>query len=252
MISRTALIGMLKTDALRLLRDRFLIGISLYILFIFVAMRAFIPWLTAEIASNGGFDLIPYLPLIVSYIVVQIAPMLPGIIGGFMLLESREEGTAKALLVTPSSYLPVMCVAMIVISVALTVFAGAIIEIAMPSWSAQIAIAFVAAPSAPIFALALATLANNKVQAFAWMKALGIGPLLVVGAWFLPEACSGSRESIPRIGPLRHSGWPNPAAHGRCGRSGGWSPPRSGLKSCVACSLKPRQDSSCPKKRELV
>lgn len=188
MISRTALIGMLKTDALRLLRDRFLIGISLYILFIFVAMRAFIPWLTAEIASNGGFDLIPYLPLIVSYIVVQIAPMLPGIIGGFMLLESREEGTAKALLVTPSSYLPVMCVAMIVISVALTVFAGAIIEIAMPSWSAQIAIAFVAAPSAPIFALALATLANIKVQAFAWMKALGIGPLLVVGAWFLPEA----------------------------------------------------------------
>ena len=118
--STTAVRGILKTDALRILRDRFLIGITAYILFVFVVMRGVIPWITAGVASAWDFDLTPYHPLIVSHFVVQLAAMIPGIVGGFLLLESREEGTVKALLVSPSplqSYLVVVCVVMFVTSV---------------------------------------------------------------------------------------------------------------------------------------
>ena len=102
MPSAIAVRGMLKTDVLRMLRDRFLIGISAYIFFVVVVMRAVIPWATTAIAVNWNFDLTPYHPLIVSHLTVQLAPLVPGIVGGFLLLESREEGTVKALLVSPS------------------------------------------------------------------------------------------------------------------------------------------------------
>ena len=46
-----------------------------------------------------------------------------------------------------------------------------------------------AAPGAPVFALLIAAVANNKVQAFAYMKLFGLGPILVTGAYFLPEPC---------------------------------------------------------------
>ena len=122
--SSTALRGILKTDALRMVRDRFLIGISLYILFVFAVMRFVIPLVTEAVAESWDFDLTPYHPLIVSHFVVQLAPLIPGIIGGFLLLESREEGTVKALLVAPVPlpiYIATASVVMCITSALLTV-----------------------------------------------------------------------------------------------------------------------------------
>ena len=190
MPSVTAVRGMLRTDTLRLRRDRFLIGISVYILGITVVMRWLLPEITTGIATNWEFDLTPYHPLLVSYFIVQLAPLLPGIIGAFLLLESREDGTVKALLVSTNplpSYVSVVCVVMFVTAVTLTIAEGAIIALALPPWPALIAVSLAAAPAAPVFALLIAAVANNKVQAFAYMKIFGLGPLFVAGAYFLPE-----------------------------------------------------------------
>jgi fluoroquinolone transport system permease protein len=189
MPSATAVRGMLRTDTLRLRRDRFLIGVSVYIFAITVGMRWLLPVITTDLASDRDFDLTPYHPLLVSYFIVHLAPLIPGIIGGFLLLESREDGTVKALLVSPnplSSYVSVVCVVMFVTSVTLTVAQGAIIALALPPWPALIAVSLAAAPWAPMFALLVAAAANNRVQAFAYMKLFGLGPLLVTGAYFLP------------------------------------------------------------------
>ena len=164
----TAARGMLRTDALRMSRDKFLVGMTLYILFVFVVMRVVIPEITAGVASKWDFDLIPYHALIVSYFVVQVAPLLPGIVGGFQLLECREEGMAKALLVSPSSlavYLSVTCLAMFAAAFVLTLATEAIIGMELRSWSTLIVVALVAAPVGPIFALLIASVADNKVQA---------------------------------------------------------------------------------------
>ena len=188
--SATAVRGMLRTDALRLRRDRFLIGISAYILAITVLMRWILPAITTGIAVEWDFDLTQYHPLLVSYLIVQLAPLVPGIIGAFLLLESREDGTVKALLVSPNpltSYLSVVGVVMFVTAGALTVVQGAIIGLALPTWPALIAVGLAAAPWAMIFALLTAAVSDNKVQAFAYLKLFGVGPLLATGAYFLPE-----------------------------------------------------------------
>ena len=181
---------MLRTDTLRLLRDRFLIALTVYVLAITAVMRWLIPAITSDLMSEHDFDLTPYHPLLVSYFIVQLAPLIPGIIGGFLLLESREDGTVKALLVSPNpltTYVSVVCVVMVLTAVTLTVVQGAIIAVALPPWPALIATALAAALWAPAFALLIAAISNNKVQAFAYMKLFGIGPLIVIGAYFLPE-----------------------------------------------------------------
>lgn len=190
MPSFIAVRGMLRADALRLRRDRFLIGISVYVLVITVLMRWILPAITSGIATEWKFDLTPYHPLLVSHFIVQLAPLVPGIIGAFLLLESREDGTVKALLVSPNpltSYLAVVCGVMFVTALALTIVQGAIIALALPSWPGLIAVGLAAAPWALIFALLTAAVSDNKVQAFAYMKLFGIGPLIATGAYFLPE-----------------------------------------------------------------
>ena len=69
----------------------------------------------------------------------------------------------------------------------LTVGAGVIIGLALPPRTALIAVGLAGASGAPMFALLTAAIANNKVQAFAYLKIFGLGPLLATGAYFLPE-----------------------------------------------------------------
>ncbi|MEE3368114.1 MAG: hypothetical protein VX346_02095 [Planctomycetota bacterium] len=188
--SVTAVGGMLRTDALRLRRDRFLIGISVYILAITVLMRWILPAITTGIAVEWKFDLTPYHPLLISHLIVQTVQLLPGIIGAFLLLESREDGTVKVLLVSPhplTNYLAVVGVVMFLTGGALTVGQGAIIGLALPPWPALIAVGLAAAPAALIFALLTAAVSDNKVQAFAYVKLFGAGPAVATGAYFLPE-----------------------------------------------------------------
>ncbi len=189
MPSAIAVRGMLRTDALRLRRDRFVLALSVYAIGATVLIGLVIPEISADLARDSGFDLASYHSLIVSHLIVQTVPLIPGMIGGFMLLESREDGTVKALLVSPSSltsYVLVVCAVMCITAMTLTVAEGAIIALALPPWPALIAVGVAGAPAAPMFALLIAAVANNKVQAIAYMKLFGLGPLLVVGAFFVP------------------------------------------------------------------
>ncbi len=180
----------LRADGLRLARDRFLVGTGLYIIGISVAMRWVIPWVTPGIEGRWGFDLTPYYALLVSHIVVQLAPILVGILGAFLLLESREDRTIKALLVSPlplSTYLWWLGCAMVLTSAMLTVVEGLIIGLGLPSPPALVAIGLVGALTAPLVALAVAGLASNKTEAFAYLKIIGVVPLLLSGTYFLAE-----------------------------------------------------------------
>jgi fluoroquinolone transport system permease protein len=180
----------LRADGLRLARDRFLVGTGLYIIGISVAMRWVIPWVTPRIEGRWGVDLTPYYALIVSHIVVQLASILVGILGAFLLLESREDRTIKALLVSPlplSTYLWWLGCAMVLTSAALTVVEGLIIGLGLPSYPALVATGMVGALTAPLIALAVAGLASNKTEAFAYLKIIGVAPLLLSGTYFLAE-----------------------------------------------------------------
>lgn len=190
MLSATAGYGILRTDGLRLARDRFLIGTAVYVLGISVAVRWALPFVGSGVRDRWGIDLGPYYPLIVSHVVVQLAPLLVGIVGAFLLLEGRESHTVKALLVSPvplGTYVLTLSVPMVLLSTLLTLVEGAIIGVGLPPWPALIVTGVGGALAAPMFALFVAAVADDKTQAFAYLKVCGVAPLIPTGSYFLAE-----------------------------------------------------------------
>ncbi len=190
MLSRTALRGILRTDGLRLVRSRFLLGTTVYIFAIAAALRWALPWIGDTLAERVEFDLVPWYPLIGSHFVVGLAGLLAGIIGGFLLLEGREDRTVKALLVSPvplGSYLAVICVAVFLLASVLSVVQGLIVGVGLPPWPALLGASFSAAPAAVFVALVISACADSKTEALVVMKICAFGPLIPSAAYFLAE-----------------------------------------------------------------
>lgn len=185
-----AAVAMVVHDGRRMLRDQFLLGASAYIVLCAVAMRWVVPWLQGQLLAEAAFDLSPYVALGVSYFVLVNASVLTGMVGGFLLLETREERTVKALLVTPtplSLQLGVLGAAVVLGGFALAVGESWLVGVGIPPWDAMLTASALGAPAGVVIALLLATLASNKVEAFAVMKITSFLGLIPVGAYFLPE-----------------------------------------------------------------
>ena len=182
--------AILATDGKRILRDRFLVGMALYILSISVLMRWGIRWFTSEVQARWAFDLIPYYPLVTSYLAVLLGAVLIGIMGGFLMLETREERLIHALVVSPMPmprYLSVMSAAMIVVASLVGLVQALIIGVGLPPLPQLVATVVLVAPWAPVTALYLASFSDNRVEAFAQAKFIGTAALVVAGSWFVPE-----------------------------------------------------------------
>jgi fluoroquinolone transport system permease protein len=175
-------------DARSIRRDSMLRWMILMPLVLALMFRLLLPWATVHLQESLNFDLTPYLPLLVGFVVILTAPTLYGAVIGFLLLDERDEGTLTALQVTPlpvSSYLAYRIALPMAISIVVLLIAYPIVGLfPLPLWQLLI-LAVLAAPLAPLYALFLAVLASNKVQGFALMKAGGIlflGPFI---AWFV-------------------------------------------------------------------
>ena len=182
--------AILTTDTLRLLRDQFLLGATAYVAGCAVALRWLVPWLQAELLAENQFDLGPYIPLGVSYFVLVNASVITGMLGGFLLLETREEGAIKALLVTPTPlavHLGTLSVVILAAGFGITIALSGLVGIGIPGWSAVVACALVGAPSGVVTALIVATVASNKAEAFVVMKLTALLGMLPVAGFFLPE-----------------------------------------------------------------
>ncbi len=189
--SRTTITGVLKTDLTRMLRDRFLLGLSIYFVLVFIVLRFLIPALTTLLATRWQFDLTAYHPLLASHFVVQLGPWIPGIIGAFLLLESHETTITKAVLVSPTTipgYLSILMGALFFAAIGTSAAGAAVIGLGLAPWPAMMGIIVATAPTAPLLALLLAAVAKNKVQAFAYLKLFGIAPLATTGCYFVPES----------------------------------------------------------------
>lgn len=189
-----------RLDARRLLRDRFLLGAASYLLLCSLGFRWLAPWLQAEVLTGTGVDLAPYLPLGVSYFAVVNASVLTGMVGGFLVIESREEGVLTALRVAPPS--PVLPVAsllgvVLVSGALLTVVQAALVGIGLPSAPAVLAAAVLGAPMGVVLTLVFATMATNKVEAFAVMKVTTLLGMAPVAAYFVPEPAQFLAGIVP-------------------------------------------------------
>jgi fluoroquinolone transport system permease protein len=184
-----ALRALAPADARGVWRDPLLRWIMAVPLGLGLAARDLIPGLLAQARAVLPFDLGPHYWPLIGACLLLIGPLLAGMVVGFLLLDQRDEGTLLAMRVTPLpawAYLAYRLGLPLLASLPLTLLAFALAG--LPLDGARLAGALLlAAPLGPIYALALAALARNKVQGFAISKAAGIFIAAPLAAYFMPQ-----------------------------------------------------------------
>jgi fluoroquinolone transport system permease protein len=163
-------------DAKNISRDPLLRWLVFYPLLLAGLIQWGVPLLTVRLMAQLQFDLTPYYPLLMSFVLLM-TPMLAGMVIGFLLLDQRDDQTLTALQVTPltlNGYLVYRISLPIVLSLMITLVIFPLAGLVEIGFGSLLLAALSAAPLAPFYALALAAFASNKVQGFALTKALGI------------------------------------------------------------------------------
>lgn len=163
-------------DAKTVGRDTMLRWLAAYPLALALLFRWAVPALGPTLTENAGVDLVPYYPLLTSFLVL-VVPTITGIVIGFLLLDQRDDDTLTALQVTPlplSGYLAYRVTAPMALSIVMVVIAVVLAGLVDVGLVGLLAAAVCAAPLAPLSALFLAAFAQNKVQGFALAKGGGV------------------------------------------------------------------------------
>ena len=187
-------------------RDSMLAWMTFIPLLTGLLARIFVPRLTAWLATTYAFDMTSYYGLILSYLVVLITPILFGVVIGFLLLDERDDQTLIALQVTPlplNTYLWYRLGLPILLSVVMNLLMFPLTGLASMSLSSQFMVTLLAALQAPLFALFLATFADNKVTGFALMKGLNAVLILPVISFFFAPGWQLLAGIIPTFWPLK-------------------------------------------------
>ena len=193
-------------DARNIRRDSLLRWMAFMPFFFAFFFRLLVPWIRVRILEQFGFDLEPYYFLLMSYGFMLGTPVLFGVVIGFLLLDERDDGTLTALQITPirtNDYLLYRVSMPIILSAILTVVAFPMAGLAQLPLGSLVMVAVAAAPLAPMFALILMLLAQNKVQGFAVMKGLGGILFLPLLAYFLQPPWQFIAGIIPTYWPLK-------------------------------------------------
>lgn len=168
-------------------RDSLLRWMGVYPLLIALMLRWGVPWLATQLARQYQVDITPYYGLGMSFM-LEMMPLLSGMVVGFLLLDQRDDQTLTALQVTPltiNGYLIYRISIPMVLSVLTTLLVFPIAGLIQAPLVPLVLIALGAAPLAPIYALFLAAFAENKVQGFALVKAAGVVMIPPTIAYFV-------------------------------------------------------------------
>lgn len=179
-----------RNDSRLVTRDSFLLMMAFYALIMAVILRFLVPWLADLMATNWAFDLTPYYPMIAGWLIVTLGPQLAGTVFGFLLLDEKDGHTLQALMVTPLSletFLSYRVVIAWMFGFVIALASVWIIDLVDIPFYQLVLISAVAGLYAPIAMLFYATLADNKVAAFALVKITGMLAFVPIAAWFIRE-----------------------------------------------------------------
>jgi fluoroquinolone transport system permease protein len=193
-------------DIVNVRRDALLRWVAALPLLIALAARFILPIILARLEETFLFKLGGYYPMVVGYALLITPPMLCGMVIGFLLLDERDDGTLLALRVTPlppGGYLAWRILSPVLLSIAITFICFPLAGVGNPDLLRVLMAAFVAAPLAPLMALALATFAANKVQGFALVKATGVFQVAPILAFFISSGWQVALGLIPTYWPAK-------------------------------------------------
>jgi fluoroquinolone transport system permease protein len=215
MTSARALVALGRIDARGVGRDPLLRWVLLMPLVLTPIIRFGVPLLAERLAERFGFDLVPYYPLVTSFLLLFL-PALVGMVTGFLLLDERDDGTLAALQVTPlglGGYLVYRIATPMLASTVLTLAMLPLVGLVRVDPLLLVAAPLLAAPFAPIYALFLAAYARTKVEGFAIAKAAGVIVWPPVFAYFVAPEWQALFGILPTFWPMRffwdaHAGVP--------------------------------------------
>lgn len=176
-------------DIKNIKRDSLLVWIIFLPLVIALIFRIGVPELTTFAQDEFDFDLSEYYPILMSFYIVM-APSIAGALIGFLLLDERDDRIITALMVTPlpiEGYLFYRLSVPIVLGIAMTLIGFPIAGLVSLSILPLLFAAILASLTGSLFALTLATLAENKVAGFAIMKMIN-GVMLIPSLSFLIDS----------------------------------------------------------------
>ena len=203
-MSPAKLKALLGADLKLIARDHFLLFLLAYPLVLATIARFLLPIAAEELA--GRLDLPPYYPLINAYFFLLISPLVYGVLTGLILLDERDDDTLRALYVTPlaqSSYMGYRLVAPYLLAIVYAVLQILILDLHdAPFWFVW-PVALSAAFTAPFFALLLASIASNKVEGLALMKALGVFLVAPCLDWFFDGPLVPLLGIFPTYWPIK-------------------------------------------------
>ncbi|MBE7555181.1 MAG: hypothetical protein HS126_29375 [Anaerolineales bacterium] len=192
-------------DAKNISRDPLLRWLVFYPLLLAGLIRWGAPLLTIRLMVQFQFDLTPYYPLLMSFVLLM-TPMLAGMVIGFLLLDQRDDQTLTALQVTPltlNGYMVYRLSLPILLSLVVTLLIFPLAGLVEISLASLLLAALSAAPLAPFYALTLAAFAANKVQGFALTKALGVLLIPPLMAYFVPPPWQWVFGLVPLYWPVK-------------------------------------------------
>lgn len=192
-------------DARNVSRDPLLRWLVFYPLLIGGLIRWGAPLLAARLMAQFHFELIPYYPLLMSFVLLM-SPMLTGMVVGFLLLDQRDDQTLTALQVTPltlNGYLAYRISVPTMLGLVTTLIIFPLAGLVEIEFGPLLLAGLSAAPLAPFYALMLATFAENKVQGFALAKALGVLLVPPVVAYFVSPPWQWIFGLVPLYWPAK-------------------------------------------------
>ena len=186
-------------------RDPMLRWLMIYPIFFGLMLRWVVPLVTVWLSAHANFDFAPYYPLLMS-LMLLVMPGMCGAVIGFVLLDHRDDGTLMALQVTPltlNGSLVYRITAPMLLSVVTTLIMFPLAGLVEFEWLSLLIVSVAAAPLAPLYAVAMAAFAANKVQGFALAKAAGVLIIPVVAAYFLPIGWQLVCGLVPHYWPAK-------------------------------------------------
>jgi fluoroquinolone transport system permease protein len=185
-------------------------SLTSWMVFIPILMALMLRWgvppLHARLLEEYNFNLVEYYPVLLAYFFIGMCPMVFGVVIGFLLLDEKDDKTLIALQVTPlplNSYLIYRISIPIILTIGLMFVIFPLANLTSLIARTILLSAIAAAPMAPMLALALASVAQNKVQGFALMKMIGIVLFVPIVAYFAPAGWELAFGIFPTYWPLK-------------------------------------------------
>lgn len=185
-----ALLALGRNDIRGTYRDPLLVMLVIAPVIWTAGVAVLTPRVTEMLSTRHGFDLVPYYPLILTAFLLLTSVIIAAALAAFLVLDELDANTLTALRVTPlplSTFLGYRAATVLLVAtiyVVTTLSSSGILDPQLIP--ALIPIGLVAGMSAIVTLLLIVTLAGNKIQGIAMVRALG---MLIAGlpcvSWFI-------------------------------------------------------------------